>query len=168
MSKSKGLEDRLADIADEAEAGEEDQTIRPIPAHVRVTRGNPRSKVLQVRLNPEEYAAIERIAERCGLPPSTVAREQLLELVADEDAQDRPLVALVAAADRIKALAGGFEARYRAREEGEIASFPAAAIAPAKNVPAKAPTKKVAAKKAKRSSRKSTNPIWGTRRRGGN
>jgi hypothetical protein len=102
---SKSLEDRLADIADEAEAGEEDQTARPIPAHVKVTRGHPRSRVLQVRLNPDEYAAIERIAERRGLPASTVAREELLKLVAEEDAQDQPLVTLVALADRIKAVA---------------------------------------------------------------
>jgi hypothetical protein len=104
MSK-KALEDRLADIADEAEAGEEDQTVRPIPAHVKVTRGNVRSKVLQVRLNPDEYAAIERIAERRGLPASTVAREALLKLVADEDTPNQPLVTLVALADRIKTAA---------------------------------------------------------------
>lgn len=72
--RKKSLEDRIAEIADEAEAGEEDQTIKPIPAHVKVSRGNPRSRVLQVRLNPDEYAAIERIAERRGLPASTVAR----------------------------------------------------------------------------------------------
>lgn len=102
---SKSLEDRLADIADEAEAGEEDQTAKLIPAHVKVSRGNPRSKVLQVRLNPDEYAAIERIAEHRGLPASTVAREALLNLVAEEDAEGQLLVALVAAADRIKALA---------------------------------------------------------------
>jgi hypothetical protein len=102
---SKSLDERLADIADEAEAGEEDQTVRPIPAHVKITRGNPRNKVLQVRLNPDEYAAIERIAERRGLPASTIAREVLLKLVDDEDAEDQPLVALVALADRIKAAA---------------------------------------------------------------
>jgi hypothetical protein len=102
---SKSLEDRLAAVGEEAEAGEEDQTVKPIPAHVKVTRGNPRSKVLQVRLNPDEHAAIERIAERRGLPASTIAREELLKLIADEDAPHRPLEALVAAADRVKALA---------------------------------------------------------------
>jgi hypothetical protein len=98
------LADRLARIGDEAEAGEQDQTARPIPENVKVTRGNARRKVLQVRLNPDEYAAIERIAERRGLPASTVAREALLTLIADEDPQD-PLVTLIALADRIKAAA---------------------------------------------------------------
>lgn len=103
MSK-KTLEDRLAAIAIEAEAGEEDQTVEPIPSHVKVMRGKPRSKVLQVRLNPDEYAAIERIAERRGLPPSTVSREALLRLVADDDAEGEPLVAIAVLADRLKAL----------------------------------------------------------------
>jgi hypothetical protein len=103
---SKSLEDRLAAIGDEAEAGEEDQTAKPIPANVKVTRGNPRrSRVLQVRLNPDEHAAIERIAERRGLPASTVAREELLKLVAEEDSPDRPFSALLAAVDRVRALA---------------------------------------------------------------
>jgi len=98
------LADRLARIGDEAEAGEEDQITRPIPEHVKVTRGNVRSKVLQVRLNPDEYAAIERIAKGRRLPPSTVAREALLQLIDDSPMQD-PYMALVTLADRIKAIA---------------------------------------------------------------
>ncbi|WP_231987375.1 hypothetical protein [Mycobacterium sp. 852014-50255_SCH5639931] len=113
MSKKKTLDERrrverLAEIGDEAEAGEQDQTVKPIPEHVKVTRGNARSKVLQVRLNPDEYAAIERIAEARGLPASTVAREALLKLVAEEDAEAQPLATLVALADRIKTVAIGF------------------------------------------------------------
>jgi hypothetical protein len=87
MSKQR-LDDLLAEIADEAEAGEADQTERPIPEHVKVTRGNPRSKVLQVRLNPDEMAALEAIADRRELPVSTVAREQLLRLIAADPAAD--------------------------------------------------------------------------------
>lgn len=85
MSKQR-LDDLLAEVADEAEAGEADQTERPIPEHVKVTRGNPRSKVLQVRLNPDEMAALEAIADRRELPVSTVAREQLLRLIAADAA----------------------------------------------------------------------------------
>jgi len=109
MSK-KSLEDRLAEIGDEAEAGEEDQTDRPIPSHVKVTRGNPRTKVLQVRLNEDEYAAIERIAARRELPVSTVARERLLTLIAEESGEGPPLVALLAATDRLKHLASDLRA----------------------------------------------------------
>ncbi|HUH71790.1 MAG TPA: hypothetical protein VLZ05_24680 [Mycobacterium sp.] len=101
------LADRLARIGDEAEAGEADQTVRPIPAHVKVTRGNPRNKVLQVRLNPDEYAAIERIAQHRGLPASTVAREALLTLIDNSGAQDdrSTFTGLAALAERIKAIA---------------------------------------------------------------
>ncbi|MGO9926137.1 MAG: hypothetical protein ACLPLP_08355 [Mycobacterium sp.] len=115
------IADRLARIGDEAEAGEEDQVTRPIPAHVKVTRGNARSKVLQVRLNPDEYAAIERIAKGRRLPPSTVAREALLKLIAEEDAQD-PLAALVALADRIKAAAA--DVAYTSGKNAVLKVFP--------------------------------------------
>jgi hypothetical protein len=103
---SKSLEDRLAQIGEEAEAGEEDQTVKPIPEHVKVTRGNPRSKVLQVRLNPDELDALEAIAARRDLPVSTIAREHLLKLIADDHSavEDR-LLQLIHAATRVQALA---------------------------------------------------------------
>ncbi|WP_264016045.1 hypothetical protein [[Mycobacterium] manitobense] len=44
------------------------------------------SRVLQVRLSPEEMEALERIAKRRKVPVSTVAREQLLGLIAEEAA----------------------------------------------------------------------------------
>jgi len=57
------LDDRLARIGDQAEAGERDQSDPPIPAHVTVSRSNrARSKVLQVQLNSEELEALEGIA----------------------------------------------------------------------------------------------------------
>lgn len=80
----KGIDDLLAEIGAEAEAAEARQAGRAIPSHVRVTRGNPRSKVLQVRLNPEELESLERIAQRRELPVSTIAREQLLRLIAED------------------------------------------------------------------------------------
>ena len=100
---SKSLDDRLAEIAAEAEAGEADQTDRPIPEHVKVTRGNPRSRVLQVRLNPDELEALERIAARRELPVSTIAREQLLQLINEDSVLD-PAAQIAAAADRIRSL----------------------------------------------------------------
>ena len=99
------LEERLARIGDEAEAAEADQTDRPIPPHVKVSRPNrARSKVLQVRLSDEEFAAVEAIAAERGLPASTVAREQLLAMIATTGAVLDVGAQLVAAADRIKAL----------------------------------------------------------------
>ncbi|MGV0607366.1 hypothetical protein [Mycolicibacterium sp. XJ1904] len=52
------LDQKLDRIGAEAEAAEADQTDRPLPPHVKVSRPNQaRSKVLQVRLNPEEFDA---------------------------------------------------------------------------------------------------------------
>lgn len=100
MSK---LEQALAE-ADEIEAAERTaDPDAPLPAHVKVSQpGRARSKVLQVRLNPEELAALEAIAERRELPVSTVAREQLLRLLADDEAADpNPLGGLLEMADRL-------------------------------------------------------------------
>lgn len=97
------LEDRLTRIGEEAEAAERiAEPDAPLPPHVKVGRpGRGRSKVLQVRLNPDELAAIEAIAKRRGLPVSTVAREQILQLMAeDAAAQADPMAELLDVADR--------------------------------------------------------------------
>lgn len=99
MSK---LQRALAE-ADDIEAAERTtDPDAPLPAHVKVSRpGRARSKVLQVRLNPEEMAALEAIAERRELPVSTVAREQVLRLL-DADASDvGPLGHLIVAAEQV-------------------------------------------------------------------
>ena len=104
---SSKLEQALAEAA-AIEAAERagDGAHPELPPHVRVSQpGRARSKVLQVRLNPEELAALETIAERRALPVSTVARAALLRLVAEEaDPADR-LTQLIEAADRIRSLA---------------------------------------------------------------
>ncbi|MGA5467193.1 hypothetical protein [Mycobacterium sp. NPDC050041] len=93
----KKLDEALAE-ADEIEAAEADQTDRPIPPHVKVSRPNrSRSRVLQVRLNPDEMEALERIAERRELPVSTVAREQLLRLLTEDGADTASRASEVAA-----------------------------------------------------------------------
>jgi predicted RNase H-like nuclease (RuvC/YqgF family) len=74
----KKLDQALAE-ADEIEAAAD----APNPSHINVSRPNRApSKIVQVRLNPDEYAAIERIAEEHGLPVSTIARAQVLALLA--------------------------------------------------------------------------------------
>jgi|GEM_PF-1003111 len=78
---SESIADKLARIGDEAEAAENDQTERPLPDHVKVSQpGRARSRVLQVRLNPDEYQALQELADQRNLPVSTIAREQLLKL----------------------------------------------------------------------------------------
>ncbi len=83
----KRLEQALAE-ADDIERAEADvDPDAPIAAHVTVSRpGRARSKVLQVRLNPEEFEAVERAAERRGLPASTVARDRLLKMLKEDAA----------------------------------------------------------------------------------
>ncbi|MBF4194550.1 ribbon-helix-helix domain-containing protein [Mycolicibacterium phlei] len=120
------LERALAE-ADEIEAAEADQTDRPLPAHVKASRpGHARSKVLQVRLNPEEYDALEAIARRRNLPVSTVARAHLLQLIL-EDRQDEDDVAtrleglgklLVATAVEIRSR--GPNRPLTSRDEGQV------------------------------------------------
>lgn len=84
-------------------APENDQVTQP--RDPKVARTNPRSKVLQVRLNAEELAALESIAAGRGLPVSAVAREQLLKLVAETETAGDPLVQLIAATDTLRSLA---------------------------------------------------------------
>lgn len=88
----------------------------PLPAHVKVSQpGRARSKVLQVRLNPEELAALERIAERRELPVSAVARAQLLRLIADEKAPTDRLLQLIEVANQIRLLADDIRKDLRDR-----------------------------------------------------
>jgi Ribbon-helix-helix protein, copG family len=88
MGKSeRGSIDRILDeAAADAEAGEDDLDVE-FPAHVKITRGGPRTRVLQVRLNDDELAALEALAESRGLPPSTVVRELILNALNPAPAQ---------------------------------------------------------------------------------
>jgi hypothetical protein len=57
----------------------------PLPEGVEYQRpGHARSKVLQVRLNPEEYEAVEQEAARRELPVSTLVRSWILERLREE------------------------------------------------------------------------------------
>ena len=85
------MSDELRKLIDQeteaAEAARGQEFDGPLPDHVKVSRpGRARSKVLQVRLNPEELDALEAIAARRDLPVSTIAREQILKLLAQDEA----------------------------------------------------------------------------------
>jgi hypothetical protein len=88
MTKSeRGSIDQILDeAAAQAEASEYDVDVE-IPAHVKVTRGGPRTKVLQVRLNDDELAALEVLADSRGLPASTVVREMILNAINPDSTQ---------------------------------------------------------------------------------
>lgn len=89
MSKNLSDQELRAQMDEEARAAEaaaydDSDDGAPLPDHVKLSRPNrARSKVMQVRLTPDEFEAIERIAEQRGLPPSAVARAQLLKLIAE-------------------------------------------------------------------------------------
>ena len=88
MAKSErgSIERILDEAAAAAEAAEDDLDVE-IPAHVKITRGGPRTRVVQVRLNDDELAALEALADSRGLPPSTVVRELILNALNPAPAQ---------------------------------------------------------------------------------
>jgi hypothetical protein len=82
----KKTDDLLAAEAKAAEDGEAaSDPDSPLPARVRVTRGHPRAKNLQVRLRDDEYDALAAYAEQRGLPLSTVVRMLVLQAIAPAD-----------------------------------------------------------------------------------
>jgi hypothetical protein len=75
---------RISDLIEsEARAGEQatDTPALDLPQGVRVTRGHDRGRVLQVRLNEDEYRILSKLADDRGLPVSTLARAVLLEVI---------------------------------------------------------------------------------------
>lgn len=97
MGKKK-IHELLNEEAAAAEAARGLDQDAPLPNHVTVTRPNrARSKVLQVRLSPEEYEALERLAESRDLPVSAIARVRLLGLL-DEHPEGDSLQRLINAA----------------------------------------------------------------------
>jgi predicted transcriptional regulator len=74
-----------------------------------ISRGNGRSKVLQIRLNPEELAELERLAAQRGLPTSTVAREAIIRLIRPEVARTESEKRLIDAFARYVATLGAGE-----------------------------------------------------------
>ncbi|WP_256839340.1 hypothetical protein [Ornithinimicrobium faecis] len=83
---SKTIDDLLAEEAaavEEAEATSDPDA--PLPAHVKVTRGHPRARNLQVRFRDDEFAELVAYAEERGLPVSTVVRSLVLQAIAPAD-----------------------------------------------------------------------------------
>jgi hypothetical protein len=110
--------DRILDeAAADAEATKGDLDV-VIPAHVKITHGGPRTKVLQVRLNDDELAALEALADERGLPASTVVREMILNTL-------NPAPAQIAAKRR---LVGTFKQYLDTVSVPDLASPPIAAL----------------------------------------
>lgn len=83
---SKKIEELLTaegEAAEDAEAASEID--EALPDHVKVTRGHPRSRNLQVRFRDDEFAELSAYAEHRGLPVSTVVRALVLQAIAPPD-----------------------------------------------------------------------------------
>lgn len=83
---SKTIDELLAEEAiavEEAEATSDPET--PLPAHVKVTRGHPRARNLQVRFRDDEFEELAAYAEQRGLPVSTLVRSLVLQAIAPAD-----------------------------------------------------------------------------------
>lgn len=76
-------------IAAEAKAAEEAEVTSdpdaPLPSQVKVTRGHPRARNLQVRFREDEFDDLAAYAEQRGLPVSTVVRSLVLQVIAPAD-----------------------------------------------------------------------------------
>ena len=57
----------------------------PLPDHVKVTRGHPRARNLQVRFRDDEFVELTAYADQRGLPVSTVVRMLVLQAIAPVD-----------------------------------------------------------------------------------
>lgn len=79
-------------IAAEADASEQnpDAEIRP---DSKITRGHNRTRTLQVRLHEDEFASLASVAERLGVPASTLARDLLLRDLASPGASPLAVIA---------------------------------------------------------------------------
>lgn len=106
---SRKIEELLAAEAKAVEDAEATSSLdEPVPAHVTVTRGHPRSRNLQVRFRDDEYDALNAYAQSRGLPISTVVRSLVLQAITPVDDLESALDRLESdlAAVRRKALSG--------------------------------------------------------------
>lgn len=75
------VERLLKEEAEYAEAHKDE----PLRGGTSIVRGGQKSKVYTLRLTESEYARLEIVAEKVGLPPSTLVRTWIAERLAAED-----------------------------------------------------------------------------------
>ena len=77
------IERLLEQEAESTESAEESNDAdAPLPPGVKLTRGHPRAKNLQVRFTHAEFDQLTDYAARQGLPVSTVVRLMVLKAIA--------------------------------------------------------------------------------------
>ncbi|MDR2722978.1 MAG: hypothetical protein LBB54_04560 [Cellulomonadaceae bacterium] len=77
-------------------------------SEVTITRGSARTRTLQVRMNDDEYAALEALANKQHIPASTAARDILRE--ATRQPQATPTEAIERIESALKTLRGSLAA----------------------------------------------------------
>lgn len=83
---TKRLDEQLAAEAEAVEQAEvTSDPDAPLPAHVKVSRGEPRARNLQVRFREDEFAELAEYAAQRGLPVSTVVRSLVLQALTPAD-----------------------------------------------------------------------------------
>jgi hypothetical protein len=97
VEMSKDIESR---ISEEAAASEENPDA-PVTSGAKVDRPNrARSSVYSIRLNPDEVAAVQSLADDAGIPPSTLVRSWIVERVRVEQGEVGSAEAELRAAQR--------------------------------------------------------------------
>ena len=87
-------------VAEEAAASDE-YPDAPVPESFRLSRPNrARSTVYSIRLNPEEVADVQALAEAAGLPASTLVRSWIIERIQAEHGEVSDASASLRAAQR--------------------------------------------------------------------
>lgn len=72
-------------IIEEETEDSETNSDAPIPDNAKMSRPNrSRSTVYSIRLNPEEVAALQALAEVAGVPGSTLARSWIVERIREQ------------------------------------------------------------------------------------
>lgn len=83
---NRSIDDLLTEEAKHAEEAElASDPDAPLPGHIKVTRGLPRARNLQVRFRDDEFAELAAYAEQRGLPISTVVRTLVLQAISPGD-----------------------------------------------------------------------------------
>src|ERR1035441_2819456 len=91
------IEQRIAEEAAASEANPD----APVPVGATVSRPNrARSTVYSVRLDPDEVAAVQALADGAGLPASTLVRSWIVERVRIEQGEVSEAEAELHAAQR--------------------------------------------------------------------
>ncbi len=103
------IERPLKEEAEYAEAYKDE----PLRGGTSIVRRGQKSKVYTLRLTESEYARLEIVAEKVGLPPSTLVRTWIAEHLAAEDPEHVDFQAMASTLEAISIRLAAVSARER-------------------------------------------------------